>query len=72
MTNKILRLPDIVKLTGLSGSTIYNRIRDGVFPTSVSLGGRSVGWVASEVDEWIEGQIKSSRIGASKVKGAAS
>jgi prophage regulatory protein len=49
MTNTILRLPDIKTITGLSRSTIYLRIEQGAFPKPVSLGGRAVGWPASEV-----------------------
>lgn len=49
MTHTILRLPDIKTSTGLSRSTIYLRIAQGVFPKPVSLGGRAVGWPASEV-----------------------
>jgi len=46
----ILRLPDIKASTGLSRSTIYLRIEQGVFTRPVSLGGRAVGWPASEVE----------------------
>jgi prophage regulatory protein len=49
MTHTILRLPAIKASTGLSRSTIYLRIAQGVFPRPVSLGGRAVGWPASEV-----------------------
>jgi len=45
----ILRLPSIKARTGLSRSSVYLRIAQGVFPKPVSLGGRSVGWPASEV-----------------------
>lgn len=50
MTHTILRLPDIKTITGLSRSTIYLRIEQGAFPKPVSLGGRAVGWPASEVE----------------------
>ena len=49
MTHTILRLPAIKTSTGLSRSTIYLRIAQGVFPKPVSLGGRAVGWPATEV-----------------------
>jgi prophage regulatory protein len=50
MTQTILRLPDVKAATGLSRSTLYLRIAHGVFPHPVSLGGRSVGWPAHEVE----------------------
>jgi len=49
MTNTILRLPTVKDLTGLSRSTIYLRISEGIFPKPVSLGARAVGWPEHEV-----------------------
>jgi prophage regulatory protein len=49
MTHHILRLPAVKESTGLSRSTLYLRIANGVFPHPVSLGGRAVGWPADEV-----------------------
>ena len=49
MTQAILRLPAVKLATGLSRSTLYLRIAYGVFPHSVSLGGRAQGWPAHEV-----------------------
>lgn len=61
MTNFILRLPAVKQRTGLSRSTIYLRIAQGTFPAPVSLGARAVGWVESDVDDWISRQIADSR-----------
>lgn len=60
MTN-ILRLPAVKARTGLSRSTIYLRISEGSFPKPVSLGGRAVGWIEAEVDDWLNQQIEVSR-----------
>jgi prophage regulatory protein len=49
MTHTILRLPDIKTRTGLSRSTIYLRIAQGVFTKPVNLGGRALGGPAHEV-----------------------
>jgi prophage regulatory protein len=49
MTHNILRLPAVKASTGLSRSTIYQRISQGLFPKPVSLGARAVGWPASEI-----------------------
>jgi prophage regulatory protein len=49
MTHTILRLPAIKMSTGLSRSTLYLRIADGVFPKPVNLGGRAVGWPSGEI-----------------------
>ncbi|TQE99619.1 MAG: AlpA family transcriptional regulator [Spiribacter salinus] len=61
MTHTILRLPAVKARTGLSRSTIYLRIAEGSFPKPVSLGGRAVGWIEAEVNDWLKQQIEASR-----------
>lgn len=48
-------------LWGLSRSTIFLRISHGTFPTPVSLCARAVGWIESEIDEWLVRRIIESR-----------
>ncbi len=67
MVTSILRLPAVKARTGLSRSTIYLRISEGSFPKPVSLGGRAVGWVEAEVNEWLDEQIKQSRLSSTGV-----
>ena len=54
---KILRLKGVIDITGLSRSTLYLYIAEGRFPKPVSLGDRCVGWVESEVHDWILARI---------------
>ena len=58
---RFVRLPEVMARTGLSRSTIYVRLDQGCFPRPVSLGGRAVGWIEAEVDEWIRERIAASR-----------
>ena len=58
---RFLRLPEVLELTGLSRSTIYVRLAAGCFPRPVALGGRAVGWIEAEVDEWVRERIAESR-----------
>jgi len=51
---RIVRLPEVKTLTGLSRSTLYDRMRAGSFPHTVRLGGRLVGWFESDICSWIE------------------
>jgi prophage regulatory protein len=55
----IIRLPQVLQRTGLSRSTIYTLIKDGHFKAPISLGRRAVGWLASDVDEFIESRAAS-------------
>ena len=61
MLHTILRLPAVKTSTGLSRSTIYFRIAQGTFPKPVGLGGRAVGWLEAEIQEWLERRIVESR-----------
>jgi prophage regulatory protein len=56
-----LRLPEVKKVTGLSRSSIYLRIKDGHFPAPVRLGGRAVGWIEEEVASWERDRVLESR-----------
>lgn len=53
----IIRLKEVMDLTGLSRSTIYKYIAEGQFPIPVALGDRCVGWVESEVHDWILAKV---------------
>lgn len=59
MAISILRLPEVRARTGLSRSTIYQRMSKGEFPSPVSLGDRAVGWVEQEVERWIADRVSS-------------
>ena len=52
-----LRRHQVEARTGLSRSTIYERVRSGSFPAPVPLGAKSVGWLESEIDAWAVAQI---------------
>ena len=50
MKRTILRLPAVKSESGLSRSTIYLRVSQGLWTKPVSLGARAVGWPSDEVD----------------------
>ena len=54
MSKKIIRLPAVKEMTGLSRSSIYLRMSNGVFPKSISLGGRAVGWLEADINSWLD------------------
>ena len=50
----IERLPQVMARTGLTRSTLLNLQRRGAFPQSFPLSGRTVGFLTSDIDAWIE------------------
>lgn len=57
----ILRRRQVEARVGLKRSTLYGRIAEGTFPAPVRLGARTVGWLSSEVDEWLRARVAESR-----------
>ncbi|MEO0688678.1 MAG: AlpA family transcriptional regulator [Pseudomonadota bacterium] len=53
-SERLLRLPEVMKRVGLRRTAIYQRMRGGRFPQSRSLGPRCTVWVASEVEAWVQ------------------
>jgi len=54
---RLIRKPEVLALTGLSKSTLHNRINDGLFTPPISLGARAIAFVESEVEAVIRAMI---------------
>ncbi len=52
--DRLIRLPEVMARVGLRRTAIYQRMREGRFPKSRSLGPRCTVWVEAEIDAWIE------------------
>jgi prophage regulatory protein len=50
---RLLRLPEVITRVGLKRSAIYQRMSEGRFPKSRSLGPRCAVWVEAEIDTWV-------------------
>ena len=53
-SDRVIRLPEVLHLCGLSRSALYEMIPRNQFPRPVRIGARSVGWRHSEIQKWIE------------------
>ncbi|MDR9384319.1 AlpA family transcriptional regulator [Ralstonia sp. 11b] len=49
----ILRRRQVEAATGLSRSSIYQRIKEKTFPAAVQLGPRAVGWRAGDIEAFL-------------------
>ena len=57
MADRMLRLGEVLAMTGLSRTTLWRRIRADDFPPQRRLGppgSRAVGWPSSEVEAWMD------------------
>jgi prophage regulatory protein len=61
MTNKqitVLSMPQVQQLIGLSKSIIYAMIKTGQFKAPIKLGLKTIGWLESDIDEFIAKKIE--------------
>lgn len=70
MAKTFLRLPDVIKATGLRSSTIYEMIAadhadgakvDHPFPKPIKIGRQAVAWLDEEIELWQENKIAAHR-----------
>lgn len=56
-SDRLIKLPDVERLTGLRRSAIYERIQRGAFPRSVKVGKRSATWSEAAIQAWIADRV---------------
>ena len=56
MTGPILRAHQLAELIGVHRTTLWRWEQAGAFPRRRSFGPNTVGWLESEITEWIEGR----------------
>lgn len=54
MTDRLIRLPEVTKITSLSTAQIYRLMHEGSFPRQYRLSHRVSAWKESEVAAWID------------------
>ncbi|PVY82799.1 helix-turn-helix transcriptional regulator [Pantoea ananatis] len=58
ITERVIRESECRELTGICRTTRYMMEKEGKFPARRKLGGRSVGWLLTEITEWQQNQPK--------------
>lgn len=60
-STRLIRLPEVLLRTGYGKAWIYRLISEGRFPTQIKIGSRSVAFIESEIDDWIQATIDETR-----------
>lgn len=55
---RLLRRPEVEARTGFKRAHIYSLMKQGLFPRTVRLGVRAVGWDSREIDQWIAERLQ--------------
>lgn len=61
MASALIRLSEVQRRTGYSKAWIYRLMSQKRFPASVKIGSRSIAFIESEIDDWINQRIEDSR-----------
>ena len=56
---RFLRISEVLQMTGMGKTFIYDRMKEGTFPKQIQLGSRSVVWNEQEVIKWMEDRMAS-------------
>ena len=59
-THRILRLQEVLTITGLSRSSVYRMVDARTFPGAVQIGPRAVGWREEDIQAWLESRTNAS------------
>ena len=51
---RMLRIKDVIKITAMSNSTIYELIKSNDFPRPKRIGKRAVGWLENDIQNWVD------------------
>ena len=54
---RFLQLQEVLQMTGMGKTFIFDRMNDGTFPKQIQLGGKSVVWNEQEVIKWMEDRM---------------
>lgn len=55
--HRVLRKPQVTKITGLSAATLWRQVKTGRFPRPIRLSAQAVGWIESEVFAWLDARV---------------
>jgi prophage regulatory protein len=57
----IVRMPDVVVMTGMSRPTVYRMMKAGTFPQQIQLSPGAVGWLRTEIEQWVVDKVTADR-----------
>jgi len=57
--DRFMRIQEVSAVCGLSRSSIYARVKEKTFPTQIAISKNCVGWLASDINNWMQARIAS-------------
>ncbi|WP_367025172.1 AlpA family phage regulatory protein [Methylococcus sp. ANG] len=60
-SERLLRKPAVLDMTGMGATLLHEMVREGRFPRPIKLSARAVAWPESAVQAWIADRVKEGR-----------
>lgn len=60
-SDRALRLPEVMKITGLSRSSLYSLIQQGEFCPGFMIGPNARAWLHSDVMAWLNNRVAAAK-----------
>lgn len=57
MTDRLIRLPEVMQITSLSRTQIYRLIAAGTFPKQRRISHKVAAWKESEIAAWVDSAV---------------
>lgn len=64
---RLIKLPEVVRMTSIPASSIYWRISRNEFPRPIKIGARASAWELEAVEAWMREKLAAARDGAAVV-----
>lgn len=58
---KVIKQPELQNMLGISRGTLFNMRNSGDLPAPIKISSRCVGWLQSEIDEWLRSRPRAER-----------
>lgn len=53
----MLRMPEVIRRTGLSRSSVYSLMEQGKFPRQIKVSENTAAWLEQEIDAYLQERI---------------
>ena len=55
---QLIALPEVIRISGISKSEIFRRVKEGKFPAPARIGdGRCTRWEMGEIQSWVRSRL---------------
>ncbi|MEJ7668868.1 MAG: AlpA family phage regulatory protein [Casimicrobiaceae bacterium] len=59
---RLIKLPEVVRMTGVPKSSVYWRISRREFPRPIKIGERASAWNSDELEAWIAAKVAAAKV----------